>query len=89
MFAENQKRYKRYSKKSLLCLLLWVCGDISLNPSPQPSLSLRRFTRKKRFKILHQNINGISEKLDSHRGILQHKIFRFSDLRKVISTLLL
>ena len=73
MFVENQKRYIRYSKKSLLCLLLLVCGDISPNPGPQPSPSLKRFTRKRGFKILHQNMNGISEKIDSVRGILQHK----------------
>ena len=68
MFIENQKRYVRYSKKSLLCLLL-VCGDISPNPGPQPSQYLKRFTRKKGFKILHQNINGISEKIYSMGGI--------------------
>ena len=80
MFIENEKRYVRYSKKSLLCLLL-VCGDISPNPGPPPSPSLKRFNRKKGFKILHQNINGISEKKDSMRGILQHKniqIFGFT-----------
>ena len=64
MFVENQKRYIRYSKKSLLCLLLLVCGDISPNPGPQPSPSLKRFTRKRGFKVLHENINGISEKID-------------------------
>ena len=83
MFVENQKRYIRYSKKSLLCLLLLVCGDISPNPGPQPSPSLKRFTRKRGFKILHQNINGISEKIDSVRGILQHKniqIFAFTEI---------
>ena len=82
MFAENQKRYIRYSKKSL-CLLLLVCGDISPNPGPQPSPSLKRFTRKRGFKILHQNINGISEKIDLVRGILQHKniqIFAFTEI---------
>ena len=73
IFVKNQKRYIRYSKKSLLCLLLLVCGDISPNPGPQPSQILKRFTRKRGFKILHQNINGISEKIDSVRGILQHK----------------
>ena len=62
IFVKNQKRYIRYSKKSLLCLLLLVCGDISPNPGPQPSQILKRFTRKRGFKILHQNINGISEK---------------------------
>ena len=82
MFAENQKRYIRYSKKSLLCLLLLVFGDISPNPGPQPSPSLKRFTRKRGFKILHPNINGISETIDSVRGILQHKniqIFGFTE----------
>ena len=47
MFVENHKRYIRYSKKSLLCLLLLVCGDISPNPGPQPSPSLKRFTRNR------------------------------------------
>ena len=82
MFIENQKRCIRYSKKSLLCLLLLVCGDISPNPGPQPSSSSKRFTRKRGFKILYQNINGISEKIDSVRGILQHKnilIFGFTE----------
>ena len=82
MFVENQKRYIRYSKKSLLCSLFLVYGDISPNPGPRPSPSLKRFTRKRGFKILHQNINGILEKIDSVRGILQHKniqIFGFSE----------
>ena len=82
MFVENQKRCIRYIKKSLLCLLLLVCGDISPNPGPQPSPSLKRFTRNRGFKILHQNINGIPEKIDSVRGILQHKniqIFGFKE----------
>ena len=82
MFFENQKRYMRYSKKSLLCLLLLVCGDISQNPGPQPSPSLKRFTRKREFKILHQNINGISEKIDSVRGILQHKKIQIFEITK-------
>ena len=47
--------------------------EISPNPGPQPSQSLKKFTRKRGCKILHQNINGISEKIDSVRGILQHK----------------
>ena len=88
-FFETQKRYIRYSKNSLLCLLLLVCGDISPNLGPQPSSSLKRFTGKRGFKILHQNINGISEKIDSVRGILQHKNIQFLDLRKAMSTLLL
>ena len=81
MFAENQKRYIRYSKKSL-CLLLLVCGDISPNRGPQPSPSLKKFTRKRGFKILHQNINGISEKIDSVRGILQHKKIQIFEITK-------
>ena len=66
----------------MLCLLLLLCGDISPNPGPQPSSSLKRFTGKRGFKILYQNINGISEKIDSVRGILQHKniqIFGFTE----------
>ena len=39
MFVENQKRYVRYSKKSLLCLMPFVYGDISPNPGPQPRSS--------------------------------------------------
>ena len=67
-----------------LCLLLLLCGDISPNPGPQTSPSLKRFTRKRGFKILHQNLNGISEKIDSVRGILQHEniqIFGFTENR--------
>ena len=41
-----------------------VCGDMSQNLGPQPSPSLKRFTRKRGFKVLHENINGISEKID-------------------------
>ena len=63
MFVENQKRYIRYNKKSLRLLLL-ICGDMSQNLGPQPSPSLKRFTRKRGFKVLHENINGISEKID-------------------------
>ena len=48
---------------NLLCLLLLVCGDLSPNSGRQPSPSLKRFTRKKGFKILHQNINTILEKI--------------------------
>ena len=76
------RRYIRYNKKNFLCLLLLVCRDISPNPGPQPSPSLKRFTRKRGFKILNQNINGISKKIDSVRGILQHiniKIFGFTE----------
>ena len=82
MFVENEKRYIGYSKTSLLCLLLLVWIDISPNPGPQPRPSLRIFIKKRGFKILHQNINGISEKIDSVRGILQHKniqIFGFTE----------
>ena len=61
MFAENQKRYT-LQQKEFLCLLLLLCRDISPNPGPQPSPSLKRFTRKRGFKILNQNINGISKK---------------------------
>ena len=76
------RRYIRYSKKSFLCLLLLVCRDISPNPGPQPSPSLKRFTRKRGFKILNQNINGISKKKNSVKGILQHiniQIFGFME----------
>ena len=62
-----------------LCLL---CGDISPNPGPQTSPSLKSFTRERGFKILHQNLNGISEKIDSVGGILQHEniqMFGFTD----------
>ena len=75
------RRDIRYSKKSFLCLLLLVYKDISPNPGPEPSPSLKRFTRKRGFKILYQNINGISKKIDSVRGILQHiniQIFGFT-----------
>ena len=59
-----------------------VCGDMSQNLGPQPSPSLKRFTRKRGFKVLHENINGISEKIDQVRDILQHKntqIFGFTE----------
>ena len=59
-----------------------ICGDISPTSGPQPSPSLKTFTGKRGFKILHQNLNGISEKIDSVRGILQHEniqIFGFTE----------
>ena len=80
-FAEKQKRYT-LQQKEFLCLLLLLCRDISPNPGPQPSPSLKRFTRKRGFKILNQNINEISKKIDSVRGILQHiniQIFGFTE----------
>ena len=88
MLVEKQTRYIRYSKKSLLCLLLLVCGDISPNLGPQHSPSLKRFTIKGGLKILHENINGTSKNIDSIRRILQYKniqIFGFTESRLNIS----
>ena len=84
MLVEKQTRYICYSKKSLLCLLLLVRGDISPNLGPQHSPSLKRFTRKGGLKILHENINGISKNIDSIRRILQYKniqVFGFTESR--------
>ena len=71
MFVENQKRYTLQQKEFFMFTTPGV-KDISPNPGPQPSPSLKRFTRKRGFKILYQNINGISKKIDSVGGILQH-----------------
>ena len=68
----------RNMSKSLLFLLLIVAGDVELQPGP----SLKSFTRKRGFKILHQNINGIGSKMDSVKILLGKKnihVFGFTE----------
>eukprot|EP00794_Sanderia_malayensis_P017903 gene17903-19681_t len=59
----------RHTPRKMLILLLLAAGDIELQPGP----ALNPFSRKRGFKILHQNINGIYKKIDSVRMFLQDK----------------
>ena len=69
----------RVVPKNLLVLLLLAAGDVETQPGPS---SLHSFTRKRGFKILHQNINGMRSKMDSVKILLDKKnihLFGFTE----------
>ena len=51
-----------FRRKSLLCLLLLLCGDIESCPGPETSYTKSNFLTRKGFTVLHQNIRGLPGK---------------------------
>ena len=51
-----------FRRKSLLCLLLLLCGDIESCPGPETSYTNSNFLTRKGFTVLHQNIRGLHGK---------------------------
>ena len=51
-------------KKSLIFLLLLVCGDIESWPGPQVQENLADISKLRGKKLVHQNIRGLLSKKD-------------------------
>ena len=68
---------KSCQRKSLLCILILMCGDIESLPGPNHTFAEIQYLSKQRgFSMYHQNIHGLDahyeglcEILDSHRGM--------------------
>ena len=59
LFAAKTNFYVRWRRKSLLCILLLICGDIEACPGPTQTTTLEDITRMRGIKIIHQNIRGL------------------------------
>ena len=57
----QKKNYSKFQPKSLLCLLIIICGDVETCPGPDGSCdeTMVYLTGKKGVHIFHQNIRGL------------------------------
>ena len=65
LWVTKRERNYKYSNKSVIYLLLLLCGDIETCPGPtQTYTGLQDFLTTKGFSVLHQNIKGMEGKKD-------------------------
>ena len=57
-------RVPKLPRKSLIFLLLLICGDIELCSGPHVQENLTDISKLKRIKLVHQNIRGLLSKKD-------------------------
>ena len=80
LWVTKRERNYKYSNKSVIYLLLLLCGDIETCPGPtQTYTGLQDFLTTKGFSVLHQNTRGMEGKKDSVANFLfNNKINIFS-----------
>ena len=77
------ERNHKYSNKSVIYLLLLLCGDIETCPGPtQIHTGLQDFLTTKGFSLLHQNIRGMEGKKDLVADFLFNNKFNIFSLSK-------
>ena len=81
VFHVQRLRVPKLPRKTLLFMLLLLCGDIEFCPGPNIQNDLQELSNMRRIKLIHQNIRGLFGK----REILQ--ILFASDKSKFIITL--
>ena len=65
LWVTKRERTYKYPNKSIIYLLLLLCGDIETGPGPtQTYTGLQDFLTTKGFSVLHQNIRGMEGKKD-------------------------
>ena len=65
LYVTKRERNYKYSNKSVIYLLLLLCGDIGTCPAPtQTYTGLQDFLTTKGFSVFHQNIRGMEGKED-------------------------
>ena len=65
LWVTKRERNYKYSNKSVIYLLLLLCGDIETCPGPtQTYTGLQDFLTTKGFSVLHQNIRGMEGNKD-------------------------
>ena len=57
-------RVPKLPRKSLIFLLLLICGDIELCPGPHVQENLTDISKLRGIKLVHQNIRGLLSKKD-------------------------
>ena len=57
-------RVPKLPRKSLIFLLLLICGDIELRPGPHAQENLTDISKLRGIKLVHQNIRGLLSKKD-------------------------
>ena len=63
LWVTKRERIYKYSNKSVIYLLLLLCGDIETCPGPtQTYTGLQVFLTTKGLSVLHQNIRGMEGK---------------------------
>ena len=67
------ERFTYWQRKSSVCLLLLLCGDIEMCPGPQiPSLTdnINKFCKNRGLKFFHINVCGLQGNFDELQNIL-------------------
>ena len=67
------ERFTYWRRKSSVCLLLLLCGDIEMCPGPQiPSLTddINKLCRNRGLKFFHVNVRGLQGNFDELQNIL-------------------
>ena len=66
-------RVPKLPRKSLIFLLLLICGDIELCPGPHVQESLTDISKLRGIKLVHQNIRGLIGKKDISETLLTNE----------------
>ena len=68
-------RVPKLPRKSLIFLLLLICGDIELCPGPHVQENLTDIPKLRGIKVVHQNIRGLVSKKDIRNFVYKRKIY--------------
>ena len=68
-------RVPKLPKKSLIFLLLLICGDIQLCPGPHAQENLTDISKLRGIKLVHQNIRCLLSKKDILETLLTNEKF--------------
>ena len=66
-------RVPKLPRKSLIFLLLLICGDIELCPGPHVQENLTDISKSRGIKLVHQNIRGLIGKKDISETLLTNE----------------
>ena len=79
-----------WRRKSFVCLLLLLCGDIEMCPGPQiPSLTddITKLCKNRGLKFFHINVRGLQGNFDELQNILVNSSIDIFALTEILSTL--
>ena len=79
-FHCNKLRNIRSTRKSAVLLILLLCGDIETQPGPRNQSDIKNLCSKRGLNFCHQNIRGLSGKIDELRDILSTNNFHIFSL---------
>ena len=68
-------RVPKLPRKSLIFVLLLICGDIELCPGPHAQENLSDISKLRGIKLVHQNIRGLLSKKDILETLFTNKKF--------------